>query len=50
MKFLADHIYFLCVIFEDTIIGNTPVKFGEKMLTFYGTVLYFVIFPKHFYY
>ena len=47
---LADDIYFFQAILIDLIISNTPGKFGKKILTIYGTVQHFIIFPKHFYY
>ena len=49
MKILADDIYFLQAILIDIII-STPGKFSKKILTIYGTVQHFIIFPKHFYY
>ena len=49
MKILADDIYFFQAILIDIILSNTPRKFGEKILTIYGTVQHFITFPKHFY-
>ena len=50
MIILPDDIYFFQAILIDLIICNTPEKFGEKILTIYGTVQHFIIFRKHFHY
>ena len=47
MKILPDDIYFFQAILIDLIISNTPEKFGEKILTIYGTIQHFINFPKH---
>ena len=48
MKILADDVYFFQKNFKDFITGNIPGKFGEQILTFYGIVQHFVIFPWYF--
>ena len=40
MKILVDDTYFFQAILIDLIISNTPGKFGEKILTIYGTAFY----------
>ena len=44
---LADGMIFQAILI-DLIISNTPGKFSKKILTIYGTVQHFIIFPKHF--
>ena len=49
MRILADDIYSFQAILIDLIISNTHEKFSKKILTIYGTVQHFIIFPKHFF-